>query len=324
MGKESTMRPIPLKRSFEVRFSPGGEVCVSISRDVKALRVASRKRLFTSHPLSHPSHLSFSPDGLHLAVKSTSGRTVILDGMSGEVATDFENDRDGEGSNIVFSSCGDFTIDGGWDGVVRVRDRKDGRIVFERGFHATMIQSVCSAQQGALWLTSHSPKPTTHDRPPESAYFLRWIWPFPEAEPEILRFRVPFLRSSALSPDGKFLAVVFGAPPTTLQVFSLTDQMVVHTQSVSSGGSGSAMRWSRCSRYLGFAQKGLLSVVEAPSFGSVCDYPMEYPCSIDFSPDAALVALGSWSSGKITSLEKEKKEPIQSTTDNSGAAPLRV
>lgn len=296
------MRPISLKRSFKVRFSPDGEVCVSISRDVKALQITSRKKVFTSHPLSHPSHLSFSPDGHYLAVKSTSGRTAILDGKSGELVTDYDNDRDGEGSNIEFSACGDFTIDAGWDGVVRVRDRKRGRIIFERGFPGTMIQSVCPAQQGTLWLTSHSPKATTRDKPPESAYFLRWIWPFPEAEPEILRFRVPSLRASALSPDGKLLAVVFGVPPTTLKVFSVTDQMVVHTQAVSSGGSGSAMRWSRCSQYLGFVQKGLLSVIEVPSFASVCDFPMEYPCSIDFSPDAALVALGSWSAGKITPL----------------------
>jgi WD40 repeat protein len=310
---QDIMRPISLKRAFQVRFSPDGALCVSTSRDVKAIHIASRKKAFTSHPLSNPSDLAFTPDGNFLSVKSTSGRIAILDSASGATVGDFQNDRDGEGSNIAFSECGTFFVDGSWSGFLRVRERTSGQVVFERKFPHTMIHAVSSANRGSVWLSTHCPKATVHDRPPESDYFLRWSWPLSDAEPETLRFRAPFVRSSALSPDGRLLAVICGAPPTSLQIFSLADQSIVHTQQVTSGGTASAIRWTPCSRYLGFVQKGLLSVIEAASFQAVCHHVMEYPSSIDFSSDGCLVALGSWSSGKVVPFEKQPNKAPEPT-----------
>ena len=299
------VRPIPLKRSVQVRFSRNGELCASISRDVKVLHVAARKEVFTTRPMAHPSNLDFSPDGRLLAVKSTSGRVVMLDSSSGATVTDFENDRDGEGSNILFSACGEFVVDGTWGGVLRVRRQSTGAVIFERDFPNTMIETVCSDQMGETWLTSHAPKITTNGLPAAPAYFLRWSWPFDQAEPVTLRLSASFLRSSAISPDGKFLSIVSGVPAATLQIYSLVNQDVVHAQEVVMGGTGSAVRWSRCSRYLGFVQKGRLSVLELASLRMVRDYAIEFPSAIEFSPDGAVVALGSWSAGRIVSWDED-------------------
>lgn len=281
---------------------------MSISRKVNAFHIATRKKTYSAQPISNPSNFCFSPDGRFLAIKSTSGRIVILDSSSGAKVTDFDNEHDGEGSNIEFSGCGAFVIDGSWNGIVRVRDQTNGRAVYEHNFPNTMITAVNSAQGGSLWLTAHQPKATTDDCPPGDAYFLRWAWPLPETKPEVLRFRVPFLRSSALSPDGKFLAVVFGAPPTTLKIFSLVNHMVIHTQQVV---GGSAMRWSKCSRYLGFAQDRQISIIESGSFHKMYDYAIEHPSSVDFSPDGKLVALGSWSAGIIVALHESSHDNVK-------------
>lgn len=293
------MRPILLKRAYQVRFSPDGTLCVSISRDVKAVQIASRQKAFTSHPLSHPSDLAFSPNGEFLAVKSTSGRIAILNSATGTTVKDFNNDHEGEGSNIVFSSCGTFLVDGSWNGFVRVRETASGRVIFEKEFPHTMIQAVGSGHRGSVWLTTHGPKATTHDKSPAPNYFMHWKWPFSDVEAEVLRVRIPFVRSSALSPDGQLLAIICGAPPTSLQILSLAGQSIVHTQQITPGGTGYEIQWSPCSRYLGFVQEDHLSVIETGSFRPVCDYSVEYPSSIDFSADGTLIALGSWSAGKI-------------------------
>jgi hypothetical protein len=319
------VKPIILKRSFTVRFSSDGELCAATSRDVKAFHVDSGRKMFAAHPFSHPSHLAFAPSANVIAVKSTSGRIGILDALSGAMKFDCQNDSEGEGSGVEFAQGGRFIVDGSWSGFIRARETENGRVVFERRFAHEMIQGVAAAVGGSIWLSSHSPKATARDRPPEPAYFLRWAWPLSSADPEVLRIRVPFLRSSALSPDGRLLAVIFGAPPTTLQIFSLPEQTIVHSRQVVPGGTGCALRWSKDSGYLGFVNRDRISVIEAPSFDDVWAHILEYPSDLDFSPDAALVALGSWSTGKIVRFEKRPNKALEPTptsvTDRAAHAP---
>jgi hypothetical protein len=70
-----------------------------------------RKRLWSSHPVSHPSCVNFSRHGTPLAVKSTTGRIAILDVESSATIVDFANQRDGEGAEAIFSPCGKYLVD---------------------------------------------------------------------------------------------------------------------------------------------------------------------------------------------------------------------
>ena len=101
----SRRKRINLKVSYEVAFSPDGQLLAVIGRDVVLWDFPRGEKRFRVHPLSHPSHVAFSRSGDRLAVKNTAGRIVILDPATGQVAVDFGNKRDGEGCGPVFSPC---------------------------------------------------------------------------------------------------------------------------------------------------------------------------------------------------------------------------
>lgn len=79
------MKPISIKKSYQVRFSTDGLFCVAIGRDVTLWNIASRSKSFQSRPCPHPSHIDFSLAGEMIAVKSTSGRVLTLESTSGRV-----------------------------------------------------------------------------------------------------------------------------------------------------------------------------------------------------------------------------------------------
>ena len=71
--------------------------------DVSVRNVALKSKVAPCHPLSHLSHVTFSPTQHHLTVKSTSGQIVVIDAQAGQTAVDFKNTEDGKGSNLHYS-----------------------------------------------------------------------------------------------------------------------------------------------------------------------------------------------------------------------------
>ena len=169
--KLTLVRPLKIKGSYSLGFSPDGGKCFTLARDVSLWDVESRKKSWRSHPFSHPSDAAFSPKEDLIAVKSTSGHIVTLATDTGQVCLDFENDLDGEGSNLLFSQCGRFIVDGSWEGVFTVREASSGAVQFRREHRNEMLPQIHSARQGSAWIVEHSPKATTDDQPPADNYF---------------------------------------------------------------------------------------------------------------------------------------------------------
>jgi len=153
-----------LARSDDARF------LACLGRNVVVIDMHERVRVSTSHPLSHPSHASFSPNGEQLAVKSTSGKIVILDPKSGSVTRDFNNQKEGEGSGVYFSSDGNELIDGSWDGFITIRHTNDGAIVMRQQHKGEMISNVSHDLARRLWLVQHSPKVRQGENWPQPGY----------------------------------------------------------------------------------------------------------------------------------------------------------
>jgi len=98
---------ITLKTAWEIAFSPTEDrVAYFGGRDISVLDLQTGRPLFAVHPIANPSHIDFSPNGDSLAVKGTSGRTIVLDAKTGELLSDFRNQKEGEGEGAFFSSCG--------------------------------------------------------------------------------------------------------------------------------------------------------------------------------------------------------------------------
>lgn len=296
------IRPLRIGTSYSVAFSSNGGRLATVGRDVCVWDIECRVKITRSRPFSHPSHAGFAPDGGTLAVKSTSGRIAVIAAATGEMVVDFDNASDGEGTNVLFSPGGDFLVDGSWGGRLTVRRADSGAREFVQDFPGEMIRAIHRTQNGARWIVSHAPKATTGDRPPAPGYFSVWAWPFVAGRFDILAPRIPFVRASALSPDGEHLAVVHGAPPNVLWVLRTRDGSRVATVSVDVGGTPCALAWSADGRLVGSAQDKLIAFYGWPGLAFLWDVPIEFPSDVAFSPCGKVVALGSWKSGRVMNM----------------------
>lgn len=293
------VRPLKVKSSYSIGFSPTGTKCFTLSRDVAIWDVASRTKTWRAHPFSHPSHAAFSPKGDIIAVKNTSGRIVTLTLDCGDFHRDFGNQGEGEGCNLLFSNCGEFIVDGSWDGLLTVRSATTAEIAFRREYLREMICEIHSVRGGSAWIIQHAHKATTNDRPPDHDSFTVHPWPFGGGEPSSLGIRLPFICASAASEDGSRLAVLFGAPPRDLHLYELPSEKLLWRDRVTIGGSGSRLRFSPSGNFLASVQKDRIVHYDALTGRRLEEYPLPFPSDVDYSPNTPWIALGSWQSGEI-------------------------
>jgi hypothetical protein len=296
------MKPWKIKASYAVAFSCDGRLLATLARDVAIWDLALRSKVTRAHPFSHPSDAAFSPDQRHLAVKSTSGRIVVIDAQSGRTVVDFNNAADGEGSNILYSSCGSYIVDGAWNGRLSVRRASSGALEFVREFPDEMIRSVHCAEDGKLWVIAHGSKATSRDGPPPPDYFSVWGWPFGSGGYRVLPERIAFSHSSALSPDGALLAVVHGVPPT-LSVFRINDGACVGVVPIQIGGTGHALGWSTDGRLIGSVQDQNVVFYAWPGLRKMHELALAYASDVAFSPRGDVFVVGSWEVGWVLSAE---------------------
>jgi WD40 repeat protein len=297
------MNPWKIGTSNTVAFSRDGQLLATLGRYVFVWNVALKSKAVRSHPFAHPSDAAFSPDQRHLAVKSTSGQIVIIDAQSGQTAVDFKNTADGEGSNLQYSSCGEYIVDGSWSGRLAVRRAGSGAHEFVQEFGGDSIRSVHSSWDGRRWITAHGCKAISDDRPPPPDYFSVWDWPFRPGGYRVLPERVAFARSSAFSPDGALLAVVHGAPADMVSVFQLSDGTCVGAVTIQSGGTGHALGWSADGRLIGSVQDQIVVFYAWPGLGRMHELALAYPSDVAFSPCGDVLALGSWQAGWVLSAD---------------------
>ena len=263
-----------------------------------------------THPFSHPSHADFSPDCERLAVKSTSGHIVVLSRRTGELLFDFRNSKDGEGSNLLYSECGQFLVDGSWAGVLRVRREDTGGEEFAIDFPGEMICEVHRCKEKGLWVVRHSPKATTNDKPSPPDYFTIWKWPFRKDHFEHAAFTVPFVRSSALAPNGQYIAVAHGVSPDMLTIFHLETGSCVASVPVRPGDeTGGALTWSPDGRCIASVQNGVVRLYDFPELTLAHEITLEYPCDVSFSHDGSCLAIGSWTTGWLLSMRDMNENP---------------
>lgn len=293
------MKPWKIGTSNAVAFSRDGRLLAALGRDVFVWDVALKSKVARSHPFSHPSNAAFCPDQGHLAVKSTSGQIVIIDARSGQTAVDFKNAADGEGSNLQYSACGKYIVDGTWSGRLTVRNARSGGHEFVQEFGGEMIRGVHSSADGKHWIIAHGCKATSDDRPPPADYFSIWGWPLRPGGYRVLPERVAFARSSTLSPDGALLAVVHGAPPETLSVFQVSDGTCAGAVSIQGGGTGDALGWSADARLIGSVQDQTVVFYAWPGLGKMHELALDYPSDVAFALHCDVMAIGSWQVGWV-------------------------
>jgi WD40 repeat protein len=293
-----------LKRAFDLTFSADGKRAATVARDVVLWDIDARKRVLSSHPFAHPGHLDFSPGGATLAVKSTSGRIAVLDTASGETLTDCRNQREGEGTQVYFSSDGNLLVDASWKGELRARNPSTGAIVFQEAAGGMVFHLDASADRTVFAYTVSQLPPSDTEPPPESPVVMR-RWPFTSHPPRVLPLARRFIRALSLAPSGSALAVVHGASPTTLEVIELKNLKTIASLSIEPGGSPAGISWSPDELLLACVEQHGVSVFDTTSWRRSHGISIPYPGSVRFSPQG-LLGCGSWEKACILSVQDLK------------------
>ena len=127
--------------------------------------------------------------------------------MTGSMLMDFQNQDDGEGSNICFSDCGEFLIDGSWEGVLTVRSVNDGAVVAQHAFDEQMIVEVSFFDGYVFVHHSHTMAANSHVH----SSFTRWKWRMEKLEYDTFPFEPNQAKGmNPLSTDS--LVVGYGHP----------------------------------------------------------------------------------------------------------------
>lgn len=287
-----------LGSSYAVSFSRDSSRLAVLASDVTVLDTIGKGRVFRSRPCKHPSHVLFSQDGRELFVKSTSGCLMVLDAWDGAVLRTL--DAGGvEGCSPTLSASGQYLLDGSWDGRITLWDVTTGVAEWQREFAGEMIHGLCCLASRGMWLSVHSPKATTEDRPPLPDYFCLWSHPIPGMQPiRVVRPKLPFVRAVAASPTDDALAIVHGAPPRTLSVVETENWAVTATVAAEYGGCGSALAWS-VRGLLASVQNARVELYRASSLRHLGGISLPYASDVAWSADGGRLALGSWKKGRL-------------------------
>jgi len=293
----SVLKPLGLGVSYALTFSGNGRLAV-LSRRVSLWDVDARTRVWEARPCPHPASAAFSPDDGLLAIKDASGAIVILDAATGATLCDFANADDGEGSGPAFSADGRSIVDGSWAGWLRVRRVDSGAIELAHEYPGEMITAIHPIQQGARWVVVHSIKASSTAAPRTATYCSVWEWPLRDRPLFETSLSASFVTSSALSPDGAFLALI-GSPAVTLAVIRVEGGASVASTKVNIGGSTAALCWSPNGTRLASVQAEHVVEYSWPDLTVVNALDVPYPACVAYAPDGRTRAIGSWTRGRV-------------------------
>lgn len=289
-----TLSPaISLKAAYEFVFSPSGSQVAFIGgRDITVLDIATRKPLFTVHTIANPSHIDFSPNGRRLVVKGTSGRTILLDAKTGRLLRDLPNQKEGEGDSALFTACSHFVASVSWSGLFSIRDSETSDLAFSQDYTDCQLTCLSTTTDRSLFVYSVGGRPRSPlGLTPCKVALHRWPTRNPTAEQ--LPKEWAAICGLQVSPSGRFLALVYGTPPDTLEIYDIGRSRTV-AQCAWSGSPGCSIAWSRDEKTIVANGDDCFRMYALPKLKVVRELPAQYPCFAQFSPAEDFIALGSW------------------------------
>jgi hypothetical protein len=288
------IKPLKLLRSYKANFSRTGSFLVTLSGDVVVWDVERRAKRYRVHPFSHPCDCSIHPDETRIVVKNTAGRIALLHAQDGAVVC-FLDSTGNQGSNILYSSCGEYVVDGSWCGHFTVRSATSGEVVFQKIFPGEMILKIARSNDHDTWFVAHQPIAISQNSSPAPAYISVWAWPF-SVPTDFLKPSENRINGFAVSPDGLRICVVGN---DTISVMELAEKRHVASAPYNFGGAGFAMNWSPDSQEIASVQMNSCVFYDPSTLEKRRSIELQYASDIAYSPDGNLLALGAWDAGVL-------------------------
>ena len=292
-------------KSYQLRFTPDGSTLVAFARDLAVWSISLRKKIAFGHRLKHVAFVDVSPTGRSVLLKSTSGAMCVLSLPELTAIQSFPVKSESEGCQALYSPCGDYVVDGSWSGLLTARALKTSELSTWDRYDGTLIISLCSTTDRALFAYVVEPIAKNRIDPPEPSLIVVRRWPFHQFEGEIIQKEWSHVQAIALSPQGDRLAVLqmHKSGKSTLEVHSLNGDLKVHAQSVSPGGTNRSLAWSPDGTTIACVESDQISLFDSATMSRVAKQSAPYPSHVEFSPNGELLAIGSWEQGLVVRIE---------------------
>lgn len=212
---------------------------------------------------------------------------VVLDSDSLGVLARHDGQHWGEGSEVVFSPCGRYLVDGSWNGDLLVRDALSGKV--EWHVRGGMVTTVFATADRSVW---------AHDG--FGGVTIR-RWPFTEAGTTYWSPNTTVGSSAfAVSPGATHLAIKTwdGVEVWDLRGDASNPPKVSTVKPIPRGGTGESVAWSPAGDRVAAAGAGAVRVFTA-ELDLVAEIPLDLSCAVEFAPQGDLLACGSWSKGFV-------------------------
>ena len=292
-----------------MKFVPGSDLVISAGKSVCSWAEFGRKRWAAAEPFSDPAHLDVSPNGQFVVVKSTAGKIAVLAVPTLSLVRYLQDAPASEGCQVCFSPCGEFIVDGTWQGDLRCRAVASGEVHFSESVEHSMVIWLSHNATRTKFLYVRQPKALGDATPAPSIVSVR-AWPFSSHDEQSVHGDWHHVLASAISPDAERVAVLHhSGGEANLEVVSLSSAGLVSRTSFPLGGTNHALSWSPDGRLLACVQHGQVGFFETATLSAVATQEDPYPCFVEFSPDGSLVALGSWEQGTVRTLQSLLASP---------------
>lgn len=294
------VRPLKLLRSYTTEFSNTGSLLLTLSRDIVVWDVGRRAKRYRVHPFSHPSDSSIHPNEEQIVIKNTAGQIALIAAEDGMLIRLLESAKENEGSNILYSSCGEYVVDGSWNGHLTVRSATSGKVVFQKEFSGEMIIKITRSSGGDRWFVVHQPKATSRESSLDPAYITIWAWPF-TSPVGLVRPTENSINAISVSPDNRHICIVGNS---SMSVMELAEKRIVCSAPYNYGGTGFVATWSPDSKEIATVQQDSFIFYDASTLELRRSIEVQFASDIAYSPDGKQLALGSWKSGLLIDREK--------------------
>lgn len=283
--------------SYSVKFSSDAKYLSVVAKMVSVFDTNTFKICLTVKNLKDPSYAVLSADGSLLLIKNTSGKELLLKTKDGDVLHTIGYKS--EGCAPFFSDCGSYIIDGFWNGDVLVRNISSGKVDWSLSFPGEMIEGVFLLKKKSKLLIIHTlcAAEESGDIPSTGLTFCN----YPPVKKHLIRkmkLNLSLPSSFCPNPAEDLLAVVYGASQGRLAIVNLEDGSVLRDVSITIGGCGAALAWSK-KGMIASVQKDRVVIYDADSLKEISGIELPYASDVSWAPEGDSIALGSWKNGQL-------------------------
>jgi WD40 repeat protein len=288
--------------SYELRFDPESRRAISFGSNISVWDLKTGKRTARAHPLKHPSHVHWSPNGDSLSVKSTSGELILVSAETLQITARLQTKRAGEGSEAVFSPSGDRLLDGTWEGMLATYEVASQSRQLEHSFPNAMITSIEPSWSSALAAVVVHQKSSTGRSPEPQHSICIAEWSRSGLAMRTIGTKFHDVKATAFDRSERRLAIMRRDGSNTDACIDIVD--VMNGQTIASRAcvlspNGSSLGWSPDGDVIGIVEKDGFRFYDVPDLKEIVQLPMKYASHIEFSRDGKYIALGAWSGGEI-------------------------